>query len=172
MYGRIGVDRDGLREDWALVNVTPERRGQNGSWCDVGELELSAELVGGPDQRGAFGGGVLGVKDPGQNGLIWAKDEATTGWTVGSCNGILAEIFLKCTTQEVLEDAGPEDVHRGNVCMGKALTSCLPRGPHLLLVGTAEPGFSLLTRVAWEWCLVGWLCPLLFGTVATQHSRS
>ena len=46
VHGRIGVDGDGFREDWAVANAEQEKRGQNGVRWGVGELELLAEFVG------------------------------------------------------------------------------------------------------------------------------
>ena len=106
------------------------------------------------------------VEDPGNNGLLWAKDGAATGWTMGSCSGILAELFLKGTTLPVEDGADPYDVHPGNLCRAKVLVFTSARGTPFAAGGDSGAGVFTLTRVARKWCLVEWQCPCLLGTAA------
>jgi len=103
--GRLGVDEEEYREDWALIELRDGFVGKNGTWWDKYILEMiHSELV----QPGTnFSGKVVGVEDPvlGTSD-VWFKDGASTGWMVGTLISTEVHLFLPGATFGITESAG------------------------------------------------------------------
>jgi hypothetical protein len=115
--GRLGVDEEEYREDWALIELRDGFGGTNGTWWDddlLEELRIQSGLV----QPGTkFTGKVVGVEDPvlGTSD-VWFKDGASTGWTMGTLISTDVHLYLRGTTFGIADSEG---IHPTNVARGK-----------------------------------------------------
>jgi hypothetical protein len=91
LAGRLAVDKEGWREDWALLSLRTEYRGKNGVWWTEEKF--------GPPMGG--NGRLIGCADPVADGGVWYKEGATTGWKGGKMSKTEFELFLKGTTLPV-----------------------------------------------------------------------
>lgn len=118
--GRIGVKR-GYREDWSLIEIEEQRRGSNGTWWDYDTLKYNSQFVGN-DSASKFTGQITGAENPKSDGSIWFKDGAQSRWTVGTCSGVKAELFVKGSwpISDPDKDIHPENIKKGSVLVFKS----------------------------------------------------
>jgi hypothetical protein len=90
--GRLGVDREGYREDWAVIELEPPYDGENGVWWAEERFEGEE-----PIQVGRL----VGCEDPAADGTVWWKEGAATGWTEGKMSKTELELFLDGTTEAI-----------------------------------------------------------------------
>jgi hypothetical protein len=95
-FGRIGVNKNGWRDDWTLVRLDDQWKGLNGSWFFSDELSAVVHITERPNNAFTGACGVLDVADA-MAGDICYKDGATTGSTAGRVDPIIAELFEKGT---------------------------------------------------------------------------
>jgi hypothetical protein len=79
--GRIGADKLGWRENWALISLEEVYRGENGLFWDMKGFHAIA------DNNQSISGDVFKVEDEGVEdldiGRKWYKDGAMTRWPAG-----------------------------------------------------------------------------------------
>jgi len=115
--GRLGVDEEEYREDWALIELQDGFVGNNRTWRAKEELEELMIESGLVRPRGEFTGKIVGVEDPVlETTDVWFKDRASTGWTVGTLISTEVELFLRGTTFGVTDS---DAVHPSNIEKGK-----------------------------------------------------
>ena len=156
--GRIGVDEQGWREDWALIELDKPWETTNGQWWDEGMLRLIVRSLGATDQ---FQPVFTSCEDPTANGLTWIKDGATTALTTGTCSGEAVELFLQGTALPVDQmsiEAG--DVHPANPVSAKLLVF-LQTGSVAFAAG-GDSGSAVIT-------LSADLQSLVFGGMVTSR---
>jgi hypothetical protein len=76
--GRIGVDRAGYREDWAVIELDPLYNGENCVWWE--DPDHLSRFVG---KESFQAGRLVGCKDPAADGTEWYQEGATDSWEGG-----------------------------------------------------------------------------------------
>ena len=102
VLGRIGVDEQGRREDWALIELDKPWEATNEQRWDEGMLKLIVKSLGATDQ---FQSVFTSCEGPTANGLTWIKEGATTALTTGTCSGEAVELFLQGTALPAVHPA-------------------------------------------------------------------
>jgi hypothetical protein len=95
--GRIGVDRAGYREDWAVIELDPLYNGENCIWWE--DPDHLSRFVG---KESFQAGRLVGCKDPAADGTEWYQEGATDSWEGGG--GISKtdlELFMNGTTDVI-----------------------------------------------------------------------
>jgi hypothetical protein len=111
--GNIGVDNQGFREDWALLDVTGQK-GRNGEWLDADVLEeLLVEnwAVSVPATRE-----IVGSREP-KDGEVAIMSGATSFYTVGQvqCKRKTMGYYKRTATGAPID--GSEDMNEVDVCL-------------------------------------------------------
>jgi hypothetical protein len=110
-YGRIGVNKNGWRDDWTLVRLYDQWKGLNGSWVFSDELSDLVHITERRNNAFTGGCGVLDVADA-MTGDICYKDGASTGATAGRVDPIIPEYFEKGTANQASGQDSPAKVDR------------------------------------------------------------
>ena len=92
VLGQHGVDEQGWRENWALIELDKPCEATNEQRLDEGMLRLTAKSLGATDQLQSV---FTACEVPIANGLTWIKGEATTALTIETCSGKALELFLQ-----------------------------------------------------------------------------
>jgi hypothetical protein len=111
--GKIGVDNQGFREDWALLDVTGQE-GRNGEWLDPDDLkELLVENLAVPVPTGLD---VVGTREP-QDGELVLMNGAASFYTVGQvqCKRKTAGYYKRTAIGAPID--GSEDMNTVDVCL-------------------------------------------------------
>jgi len=114
--GRLGVDEEDYREDWALIELQDRFVGKNGIWW----WEDILETIIGVQPGTKFTGKVVGVEDPVLGtSEVWFKDGASTDWTEGTLISTEVHLFFPGATFGITESPGvhPTKIERGKVHM-------------------------------------------------------
>jgi hypothetical protein len=142
--GRIGVDEQGWREDWALISLEKEYEGDNGVFWDLEAFQSIA----GDNQK--ISGDVFKVEvESGEDldaGRLWYKDGAMTGWSAGQVNRQELDLFLKGTALPIALDYEEQGVHPENVVRAKVMLLEPVKGLSMAQGGDSGAAIFALTK--------------------------